>query len=316
MDVFLQPQSLVSSFPPPVPDNPISFIHKASGQSVVQPLPVGQTSETTINTSSIGKRQTGRNHELHLKSKMMPRKNGRKWFLLVFFSGVLLLSVFFFAFYNSFGKAEHDYYTFSVNGTEFDMVKVDGITDKSGKTYSYLIGKTEVTIALFESVLDHLPPYVDNTNPDLPVTNLTWGACQIFIEELNKKTGENFRLPTEEEWVYAANGGKSGLLYSGSDDYNDVAWCLEKTHGVRGDIHEVAKLKSNNFGIYDMSGNVWEWCHGSEKSAIYGTLHPLRGGSFQNDKFHSQINSPKSRMLRGDEMWDSSVGLRLAKSIN
>jgi formylglycine-generating enzyme required for sulfatase activity len=166
---------------------------------------------------------------------------------------------------------------FTVNGVSFTMVKVDGGTFKMGATSeqgsdaeedekpahsvtlsSYWIGQTEVTKALWNAVMGTNPSL--SKGDELPVENVSWKDCQKFIKKLNQLTGETFRLPTEAEWEYAARGGNKskGYKYSGSNDLGTVAWSsnnsLPKTHPV-------ATKQPNELGIYDMSGNVYEWCN-------------------------------------------------------
>ena len=165
--------------------------------------------------------------------------------------------------------------TFTVDGVSFTMVYVPGGTFTMGATSEqgsdaeieekpahsvtlsgYHIGQTEVTQALWKAVMGSNPSYFKGDSR--PVEYVSWNDCQTFISLLNAKTGKNFRLPTEAEWEYAARGGHSGgSKYAGSDNINNVAWYGDNS-GV--EIHNVATKSPNGLGIYDMSGNVCEWC--------------------------------------------------------
>ena len=120
---------------------------------------------------------------------------------------------------------------------------------------SYYIGETEVTQELWEAVMGR-NPVEDREGGNYPVVNVTWSECQKFIEKLNELTGKKFRLPTEAEWEYAARGGNrsQGYKYSGSNNPDDVAWYESYKN------YPVAQKQPNELGIYDMSGNVAEWC--------------------------------------------------------
>ena len=120
----------------------------------------------------------------------------------------------------------------------------------------YHIGETEVTQALWEAVMGNNPSWFKGGN--LPVEIVSWYDCQEFIKKLNVLTGRNFRLPTEAEWEYAARGGNKsrGYKYSGSNNIDNVAW--NRANSKR--IAKVGTKSPNELGIYDMSGNVSEWC--------------------------------------------------------
>ena len=173
-------------------------------------------------------------------------------------------------------KVEVNSGRFMVNGVSFEMVRVEGGTFRMGATYeqegdaerdekpvhsvilsSYYIGKTEVTQALWQAVMGSNPSNFKGA--DLPVECVSWNDCQEFIQKLNRLTGRNFRLPTEAEWEFACRGGNNsrGYKYSGSNNLGSVAWY----DGNSGDkTHPVATKAPNELGIYDMTGNVWEWC--------------------------------------------------------
>ena len=157
-------------------------------------------------------------------------------------------------------------------------------------TNDYYIGKYEVTQALWQAVMGSNPSGFKGD--DLPVEQVSWNGCQDFITKLNAMTGKRFRLPSEAEWEYAARGGKKsrGYQYSGSNTLGDVAWYSDNS-GKK--THAVGTKQPNELGIYDMTGNVDEWCqdrYGSYSSspqtnptgAVRGSCRVSRGGSWGN----------------------------------
>ena len=185
---------------------------------------------------------------------------------------------------------------------------------------SYHIGETEVTQALWQAVMGSLPSDIssfDVKGSQRPVCFVSWEDCQRFISRLNSLTGQQFHLPTEAQWEYAARGGSKsrGYKYSGSNDVGSVAWCddISSTHPVK-------TKSSNELGLYDMSGNVSEWCqdwYGSYSSgsqtnpagASGGSSRVDRGGGWNGSALYCRVSS------RSDDTPSNRIyylGLRLA----
>lgn len=186
--------------------------------------------------------------------------------------------------------------SFTINGVAFNMIQVEGGTFTMGATpeqhyhdsdempthsvtlTSFYVGETEVTQALWQAVMGSNPSYFKgDTNP---VEEISWHDCHDFVRKLNSLTGKSFRLPTEAEWEFAARGGNKskGFQYSGSNKINEVAWYNENSGSK---THPVASKAPNELGIYDMSGNVREWCqdwYGDyRKSAQTNPIGPSSG---------------------------------------
>ena len=227
------------------------------------------------------------------------------------------------------------------DGISIDMVRVEAGTFTMGSTLKknykydygkpphsvtltndYYIGKYEVTQALWKAVMGNNPSSFKGDN--LPVEEVSWDDCQEFISKLNSITDKKFRLPTEAEWEYAARGGNKsrGYKYSGSNDPSKVAWYWKRNSDRK--THAVGTKKPNELGIYDMSGNVSEWCqdiYGSYSSssqtnptgATSGSYRVIRGGSscaYSTDWW----NRLASRLDRSPDYRDNGLGLRLVLS--
>ena len=219
--------------------------------------------------------------------------------------------------------------TFTVNGVTFTMIGVQGGTFTMGATReqggdawdsekpahrvtlsSFSIGQTEVTQELWEAVMGSNPSSFKG--PKLPVEQVSWDDCQEFIRKLNALTGQHFRLPTEAEWEYAARGGSKsqGYKYSGSNNLDDVAW-YESNSGDK--THNVATKRANELGIYDMSGNVYEWCqdrYGEDYYSISPSSNPMGPASGSDRVYRGGCWYYGARPCRVADRDGNDAGLR------
>lgn len=243
-------------------------------------------------------------------------------------------------------NSELDELVFTVGDTSFKMKLVKGGTFTMGDTFSdeselledesdaiphevslddYFIGETVVTQGLWKSVMGRGKFEDEN----LPANGLSWNDCQLFINRLNDILGsqlnnKRFALPTEAQWEYAARGGlkSKGFEYSGSDNADEVAWYADNTNGS---VQLVKQKKPNELGIYDMSGNVFEWCSDwydydyYQRSSQDNPLGPasgekrvLRGGGCYQEEFPYSVYS---RYLLSPSENDSEMGFRLALKV-
>lgn len=203
---------------------------------------------------------------------------------------------------------------------------------------SFYICKYEVTEALWTAVMGSNPSG-DKLGDNYPVEKMNWYDCQDFVEKLSELTGRHFRLPTEAEWEYAARGGKRsrGYRYSGSYNLEEIGWYRDNAQPNSlwgpGRKKEVGTKKPNELGLYDMTGNVAEWCQDKHNNDYYRhspAIDPqgpdrstskdgrcLRGGSvWEGDKYDDLKVYHRPRGGMPPEAKYASIGLRLAMSAN
>ncbi|MDE2260229.1 MAG: formylglycine-generating enzyme family protein [Betaproteobacteria bacterium] len=181
---------------------------------------------------------------------------------------------------------------------------------------AFAMGKTEVTQGQWRAVMGNNPSdYFKDCGNDCPVDNVSWNDAQEFIQKLNAKTGKQYRLPSEAEWEYACRAGGQHI-YCGSDNLDSVGWYYN--------ARPVATKQANAFGLYDMSGNVWEWVEDSWHNSYNGA--PIDGSVWQGDGAKRVLRggSKKSRPLYGRAAirdWykparhDGLFGFRLARML-
>ena len=162
---------------------------------------------------------------------------------------------------------------------------------------AFAIGKTEITQAQWKTIMGSNPSDFANCGGNCPVEQVSWNDAKQFIQKLNARTGKQYRLPTEAEWEYACRAG-AHQEYCGSDDDERVAWY----GGFFGGTHAVAAKQANAWGLYDMSGNVWEWVEDSYHDNYNGA--PNDGSAWQGDG--------AERVLRGGSWSDIPQGGRAA----
>lgn len=246
---------------------------------------------------------------------------------------------------------------FDVNGVQFTMKFVEGGTFMMGASDeyidlqtddekplhkvnidSYYIGETQVTQELWQTVMGNNPSCWQKDR--FPVEQVSWDDCQEFIKKLNNLTGKTFALPTEAQWEYAARGGNKskGYLHSGGNDIDEVGWYEYNSgsddiddddeyyaYNSNALIHEVAIKKANELGLYDMTGNVWEWCNDwfdenyysnspedNPKGPTLGKYHVLRGGDCDSFAGDSRVSSRYYNRPRGTRLW---IGFRLVLNL-
>lgn len=201
---------------------------------------------------------------------------------------------------------------------ENNLVYIEGGTIMMGDTInikSFYLCKYEVTQSLWKTIMKNSPSHFKGD--DFPVENVSWTDCQTFINQLNNLSKKGFRLPTEAEWEYAARGGNksNGYIYSGSNDLNEVGWYSLNSNEKNSKLitHPVGKKKPNELGLYDMSGNVSEWCS-TNYSEKYGARpeknkYVFRGGAWLSA--HKWCRT-RIRNAENSDFKSAGIGLRIA----
>ena len=211
-----------------------------------------------------------------------------------------------------------------VNGVEFIFVKggtfemgdrkEDGYEEErpvhTVTLSDYYISKHEITFHQYDVFCDSTArdkPYDNNWGRgDRPVINVSYYDAKSFCDWMSRTTGRAIRLPTEAEWEYAARGGdqSQGFLYSGSNDVDSVAW---HTNNSGWKTHPVGTKKANELGLYDMSGNVWEWCWDLYDAHYYGVSPEFnpKGPAHRIDRWDY-------RVIRGGCWYDDKRQVRCA----
>lgn len=232
------------------------------------------------------------------------------------------------------GEPHPDAQEYSISGVSFKMIRVEGGHFQMGALNSdseasgdekpqhwvtlndYYIGETQVTQALWQAVMGTNPSYLKENN--CPVGKVSWDDCQEFLKKLNRMLGLQFSLPTEAQWEFAAKGGKKSqhFKYSGGNRAGGVSWYInnsdDKPHPVKG-------KHPNELGLYDMSGNVWEWCEdwygkykkydqNTPKGAFHGSYRVLRGGCWYSESKYCRTTY---RDKGNPTTCDISVGFRI-----
>ena len=214
---------------------------------------------------------------------------------------------------------------YTVNGVSFAMVPVEGGTFMMGygnTEYSYpgshashqvtlssfKIGVTEVTQELWMAVMGTNPSPDQSNVSLLPVCCVSWHDCKNFIDRLNELTGLNFNFPTDAQWEFAARGGNfsQGYLYAGSDDIDEVAWWAdENATSLTWHPAFVGLKKSNELGLYDMSGNVSEWCYDDDWVVNNPDVEPMVDPVYERASVPNE--SLRRRIMRGGSRYDEDA---------
>ena len=201
-------------------------------------------------------------------------------------------------------KDSHSHLVFTVNGVSFTMIRV--------QTAHFYLGRFPVTQRLWRAVMGTNEQCLCKRD-NYPVEKVSWYDCQNFIQRLSLITGKSFRLPTEAEWEYAAKGGAHSkrFNYAGGNNSNEVAWHKGNS---RENLHEVGLKRPNELGLYDMSGNVYEWCEDGYKTRQDDEVSArgVRGGNYLANKEYCRITS---RYAITPNYRDHGIGFRLALTL-
>ncbi|MGR3778655.1 formylglycine-generating enzyme family protein [Bacillus paramycoides] len=188
----------------------------------------------------------------------------------------------------------------------------------------FLLAKYAVTMGLYDAVMNNTPNVFKGNNK--PAVNISWNDAILFCNLLSKKAGlkeyysisdngqtvrcnldsNGYRLPSEAEWQYACKAGTTGYIYG---ELKEIAWYNENSEGH---IHEVGTKEPNTWGLYDMLGNVWEWCYDLYDEKVYGSYRIFRGGSWAEE---ARGCGATCRRRSHPTFQIDDLGFRLAKSI-
>lgn len=164
---------------------------------------------------------------------------------------------------------------------------------------NFYINKFLVTQEEWEFIMGENPSYFRENNK-CPVEKVSYDDIQIFLQKLNALTGKQFRLPTKDEWEYAAKGGEN-YEYAGSNHINEVAWFDDNSDGI---THPVGQKQANGYGLYDMTGNVWEWTSSETNDFIV-----VKGGGFDHSRKFCNFKNNEETAYPDESYWD--IGFRL-----
>lgn len=192
--------------------------------------------------------------------------------------------------------------------------RYDDETEHEVTVSDFYLGKTQVTQKQWREIMGSNPSHFKNCD-ECPIENVSWNDAQVFIVTLKEKTGLKFRLPTEAEWEYAARGGHASIrlsnlkstatnMYTGSNNLDEVGWYNKNSNSK---THPVAAKKPNELGLYDMSGNIWEWCQDWYGRKYYDECK--KKGTVDNP---TGSQSGSDRVLRGGSWYGGARNCRSA----